>query len=487
MKLLPVVLASLAVCASVATASRVTGSDLRELPEQVTDALGRRAAATTFQPPLQDPFYRVPANISKYRPGQIIRHRSIPTTSFGPDADKAWQLFYRTTGQGKPDGTITTVVTPKRPASGCPKLVAVGMPEDSASLNCATSYAYTAPTRSNNTLEIFGQVAPFAALHQGWYITVPDLEGSKSAFLVGRVEGPAILDGIRATLQFPAAIAKPHKAKVALQGYSGGAHGSGWAAQLASTYAPELNIVGWVAGGLPADILTCTEYLYGTADAGLNFLGNKGTGNARPDYRRFFAKYAKKNLTELYERLGTGEICVTGIAPFAGLQFDDSFTIPDINSNPVPQRVADEEFLGKHQPPLTKIPAWLVHSKQDDVVPYPQARKYATGQCKQGAAIEFVTLPSGSHTTANVLASPSYILALRDFFEGRRTVGKGCRNDTMLPAAFSTTNSRSKDILGDYAYSLLVKQVSAASAPSNASTTASTASSASSASSSPSS
>lgn len=32
---------------------------------------------------------------------------------------------------------------------------------------------------SNNTLEIFSQVTPFAALHQGWYVTVPDLEGSK--------------------------------------------------------------------------------------------------------------------------------------------------------------------------------------------------------------------------------------------------------------------------------------------------------------------
>lgn len=139
--------ATVLLSAIAASSSPLTGSALSHAGlTEVTNAFARRetAAAATFPPPLQDPFYKVPANVSQYKNGQIIRKRSIPTTSFGPDAKSAWQVFYRTTGQGHPDATITTIVVPNKPARGVTKIVAAGMPEDSASLNCATSYTYVA-------------------------------------------------------------------------------------------------------------------------------------------------------------------------------------------------------------------------------------------------------------------------------------------------------------------------------------------------------
>lgn len=281
----------------------------------------------------------------------------------------------------------------------------------------------------------------------------------QSAFLAGRVEGPAILDGIRATLNFGQAIPNPKTAKIALQGYSGGAHGSGWAAQLASKYAPELNIVGWAAGGLPADIGNNNQYLDGTVYAGFNFLGNAGLGGAWPDYRRFFDKYAKPNTTEVFKRLKTGEICVGQIAPFAFLRFQDSFTLPNISAQPIPRHVYDRELLGKYQPPIKKIPIFIAHSVKDNIVPYPQSKAYADGQCKAGASIDFVSLPAGNHTAVNIAASTSYISVIQDFFDGKRKAGQGCKNGDSLPFAFSTSTNQSQTILGDYAYSILLKEI----------------------------
>ena len=55
-----------------------------------------------------------------------------------------------------------------------------------------------------------------------------------------------MLDAIRATLGSGDYLGIPNtgEARAALYGYSGGAQATGWAAQLYSTYAPELNIIG---------------------------------------------------------------------------------------------------------------------------------------------------------------------------------------------------------------------------------------------------
>lgn len=104
--------------------------------------LAAPAGQPSYPPPSQDPFYVVPKDIGKYKPGHVLRERAIDPTGFGPEAQAAYQLFYRTTAQGQPDGTITTVIVPKMPARGVPRLLAIGQPEDSAGLGCAPSYSY---------------------------------------------------------------------------------------------------------------------------------------------------------------------------------------------------------------------------------------------------------------------------------------------------------------------------------------------------------
>lgn len=94
--------------------------------------------------PSQDPFYIVPSNIASIARGEIIRSRKLPNVNqvFGPDAGDAYQLLYRTNGvKMEPDATVTTVIAPKVPSQGAPRIVAIATPEDSAALDCATSWA----------------------------------------------------------------------------------------------------------------------------------------------------------------------------------------------------------------------------------------------------------------------------------------------------------------------------------------------------------
>lgn len=41
-----------------------------------------------------------------------------------------------------------------------------------------TNLVARAATKSNNTAEFTPDIISLAALHQGWYVTIPDLEGS---------------------------------------------------------------------------------------------------------------------------------------------------------------------------------------------------------------------------------------------------------------------------------------------------------------------
>ena len=107
---------------------------------------------------------------------------------------------------------------------------------------------------------------PLAALTlAGYDIIVPDTQGMTADFAAGPEEGMTTLDSIRAALHTPATGLTP-ASPVALIGYSGGAIGTDWAAQLAPSYAPDVNkqLVGAAFGGLLIDPVHNIAYVDGS-------------------------------------------------------------------------------------------------------------------------------------------------------------------------------------------------------------------------------
>lgn len=419
---------------------------------------------TVYPKPADDSFYKVPRNVTAYKPGEIIRSRQIPTTRFGVEADRAYQILYRTNGQGWPDATVATTVAPRFPAPGPPKIVTVVAPENSATINCAPSYTYLPLTTSTNNFEILALMAPQTAIHQGWYALIPDFEGSRSAWLLGHVEGQATLDAMRAIMNHEPTLHNSADARFSISGYSGGAHGGAWAAQLASTYAPELNIVGFVLGGLPADMRNVSAFIDGSPTATLLYLAAAGISNGYPDVERLFSSRVKHgNASALWEQVHDGKSCANIAYQNGPFHMDDGFTKDaqgrTISESPLLISHYEKDKLGKHQPPITKIPGYVLHTSTDEIIPLPQASDYVQGQCDQGAQIEFATIHDGVHIEAGFRAQPAFVRKMQDFFlaaESRLELPKNCQR-TEPEAPYPGFNDIGRLLLGDGALRLALE------------------------------
>ncbi len=173
------------------------------------------------------------------------------------------QLLYRSTSQtGKPTVNVTSVIAP--PINSMrKKVISYQSAYDSLNRNDEPSYAIWGGLRlggvvPNVEAAVFG---PFIA--DGYTVIVPDTEGQRADFAAGPEYGMNTLDSIRAAVSSSTI---PSDARVAMLGYSGGAIATEWAAELAPTYARDVNerLIGAAMGGVLVDPAHNLHYVEGT-------------------------------------------------------------------------------------------------------------------------------------------------------------------------------------------------------------------------------
>jgi hypothetical protein len=211
---------------------------------------------TAVTPPSEDPFYSAPDGLGMYAPGTVLRTRQVTLVGFTTAASTtAYQLLYRSTdAHGGAIAAVTTLILPTTPALGPRKLLSYQTYEDSLSTNCAPSYTMRGGNNGGST-QGAEQAEMSLALLRGWDVVVPDYEGPLSEQAIGPLEAQTTLDSIRAVEHFGPAGLSGATTPVGMMGYSGGAIPSVWANAFSGHYAPELNIVGVAAGGIPANII----------------------------------------------------------------------------------------------------------------------------------------------------------------------------------------------------------------------------------------
>ncbi|MCX5042421.1 lipase family protein [Aldersonia sp. NBC_00410] len=217
--------------------------------------------------PKDDPFYRYSGSLAGIGPGTVFKTRSFPYRAFGvPTWLKATQLLYRSTSQtGNPTVNVTSVIQP--PDQGAnPKVISYQSAYDSLNHEDEPSYAISGGVTlgglvPNVELTVFG---PFLA--EGYTVIVPDTEGQRADFAAGPEYGMNTLDSIRAAFSPSSTVGLPDGARIAMLGYSGGAIATEWAAELAATYAPEVNarMIGAAMGGVLVDPAHNLHYVEGT-------------------------------------------------------------------------------------------------------------------------------------------------------------------------------------------------------------------------------
>ena len=219
-----------------------------------------------------DPFYTYTGAtpLKSIAPGTVLNTRTVTYHVAGmPTALTAQQLLYRTNdAQNRPVVNVTSVI--RSPVSNGRAISYQSAydslnPYDEPSQVIAGDRDVTKIINVGTLLYSAESIPLSTLLLLGYNVIVPDTEGQTADFAAGPEYGMTTLDSIRAALNTPSTGLAP-TSKVAMIGYSGGAIATNWAAQLAPSYAPDINkqLVGAAEGGVLVDPAHNLRYVDGS-------------------------------------------------------------------------------------------------------------------------------------------------------------------------------------------------------------------------------
>lgn len=378
-------------------------------------------SATAATPPTaaeeRPPFYEPPAELPANN-GDVIR--TEPADIY-LDANKALKvdahvnrIMYRTTdGQGEPLAVTGTVVTPKTPWIGKGERPVIGYTYGTLGLgdHCAASRQMAEGTAIEAAL-VQG------LLLRGYAVAISDLEGGGTpgdhTYVNREVTGNAMLDVVRAAQRLPEA-QLPGSGPVALVGYSQGGGASAAAAELAETYAPELDIKGASAGAPPAQLDALVENLDGSDY--VTFLGYAVVGLAA-GYDIDLDSYLNDKGRELMK--DARELCTSeALEAHKGVQTKDLTA----DGRPLGEIMVEEPWgsvvrqqkIGEQAP---KFPLLINQSRYDDVIPFQVGERLKADWCAGGATVKHAPNVAPDHTSGAVFGFPGVLAWLEGRFAG---------------------------------------------------------------------
>jgi hypothetical protein len=323
----------------------------------VAGAVFAAPGASAALPPQQDPFYKYEGKTSLTRiaPGAVLKTRTVPFHIEGIELPlTAVQLLYRSTSElGKPTVNVTSVLLPPLKAL-TPTVLSYQSFYDSLSSEDDPSYAISGGDPTGGEIPQVESVLIAPALLAGETVVIPDTEGEEADFSAGPVYGYNTLDSLRAALSSPAT-GLSSTTKIGLAGYSGGAIATEWAAQLAPTYAPEVNsdIVGAAMGGVLVDPAHNLKYVEGSSSwASVIPMSLDGLSRAfHLDLTPYLSEYGQELLKEDESASITDEKSVPGLtwAELAKPQY------PTPESIPVFVKTANKLIMGREGTPTVPL------------------------------------------------------------------------------------------------------------------------------------
>jgi hypothetical protein len=368
-------------------------------------------AAVWPQHPDHDRFYAQPEPIPDVAPGTVLDSRPTIVRALAvPVPVRAWQVKYLSTDtRGVPAANIATIIQPLvLPPKAQRKLVSYQTAYDGLDADCAPSYAFATGIHP----PAYEEAAILPLLLAGHTVVTADYEGPEYQWAAGVNSGHGVLDGIRAAQRFAPAGLNGAATPTALWGYSGGALASQWANELAGSYAPELNIVGVAAGGVPADIEAIARAIDGTALSGVYFGATVGLSRAYPEI----------DIDALLNDRGRAAFAAVGqqcIAEFTlGYAFQrmgDHVTVPELLDVPAVQRVIAENTMGQRLP---DAPTYIYQGTHDELAITPPVDRLVATYCGMGATVKYVKI-LGEHLTTAGTGVPGALAYVNDRLNGR--------------------------------------------------------------------
>lgn len=386
--------------------------------------------------PANDPFYAPPAGFESSKPGTVLRERPIVASFFGllPDPIDARQLLYRTTAiDGSPIATVTTIFKPWFAKKD--RFITFNTAYDSSASICDPSYNYRWGSLQTDLVSSAEFLLIQAYLLSGYTVASADYEGPDVAFSPGRLSGMGVLDGMRAVVNYGPNIGLNKNPMIVNAGYSGGAIAGGWAASLHPTYAPDLNIKGWIIGGTPANLTQVLLAVDNTLFSG--FLPGAISGLAMPSAYGAQLKPVLDKVITPHGRdvlaLGTSQCVAVNIIAFVGQSLFDP-SIQSMGKDLIYEKnvaaVLLDTTMGLKKQETPTAPVMLYHAHDDEIIPYSGAEALGKRWCDNGADVRFTNYAAGGHGTTEVVAIVDALKFANDAFNG--WVPGGCDSKSVL-------------------------------------------------------
>ncbi|MGV0582476.1 lipase family protein [Mycobacteroides chelonae] len=371
---------------------------------KLTDAQRADRHAAILPTPIPGPsFYSEPGDLTSRANGEIVRtHRVFPRIPLpGLTIQRFMVRSTDTAGNAVP--VTATLIEPNRPwrGPGARPVVVRNQPINSLGLKAAPSYRIERG--------MYVDVPPFAPLllARNYAVLVPDHEGPRMAYSAGVMAAHAVLDSVRGMRGLcPDLVESP----MVMDGYSGGAIATVWAAQEQPVYAPELSFKGAVAGGTPTDYALLYRSMNSALGSGLFAAATIGQAREYPDMLELFGDFALY-MTTLIKDLPQPPLAVAGVAR---IDLDVLAAIPEPFESTIAQNVIAANKPGAAAPVM---PILLYHGSRDrfigdQFVPEQGAKALIESWRSKGATVDYLPVP-GEHLIAAGWAMPSVLRWMR--------------------------------------------------------------------------
>ncbi|MFI7320980.1 lipase family protein [Streptomyces venezuelae] len=371
-----------------------------------------------------DDFYVPPAALPEGRPGDVIRSRKVDPGTPTPRAlADTWQVMYRSTDAlGRPHAVTATVLVPKGGTPASRPIVGWGPGTQGPAFRCT-------PSRMIAKGALYEQWVINAMLEAGYAVAVPDYEGyrpgPKTTYMVGKSLGPALIDAVRAAQRLPAA-GLSADAPVAFRGYSQGGGAALWAGEFKADYAPELNLKGIVAGGVPGNLMEVALPLNGRPGSGFLLYALIGLDHAYPELK--FGDVLNDAGRAMVADLEAGGCALEMINKYGNKPLSAYVTRSPLVDAPWVARYT-ENTLGTESAPgaaaKIEVPVFQYHATQDALVEPNQADALHKAYCAQGVPLTWKTYdttgrpPISDHLWPIQAANAEAMTYLADRFAGR--------------------------------------------------------------------
>ncbi|MGI5167100.1 lipase family protein [Spirillospora sp. CA-253888] len=371
-------------------------------------------------------------------PGDLLSCREVKLSNIPGDIPmKAWKVRYVSTDvKGAKNVVSGTVAIPTAPwtKGGSRPTVAFNPGTLGSGPQCAFSKQL-----AGQYVDMYEGANLGLFLKAGYAVAATDgvgyLQGQVHTYMVGANAGHALLDIVRTSRQIPGGSLKAD-GKVGISGYSEGGAASLWGAQLASSYAPELNVVGAAAGGVPGDLKITAKALNGSLFAGFLADALVGLSAAYPEmpFDELMNDKGKKAVADVKSN------CLYGtLAVFLGAKVEnfskDKLTLEQIYALKGPDGVSwgeivDRQKLGVNIGTPTSsaqykigFPVFQYRGWLEEIIPHETEDATRAAYCKAGINTTWKNTYPTEHLSTDWGAAGDVTNFLGDRFEGKPAKG----------------------------------------------------------------